>query len=73
MMMTMPSGTIISKLSRELSLASRESESERVDDADGFYRSCIIHPAGIPELGVIFPTKPGDEPVVAFPLQLTKG
>jgi hypothetical protein len=41
--------------------------------APTIYRPCIIDPVGIPELSVISPTKPGDEPVVAFLLQLTKG
>jgi hypothetical protein len=53
--------------------ASSIESKERVDDADGFYSPCIIHPAGIPELDVTFPTKPGDEPMVAFPLQLRMG
>jgi hypothetical protein len=38
----------------------------KVDIADGFYRMCL-NPADIPKLGVVFPTKPGDEPMVGFP------
>jgi hypothetical protein len=44
----------------------------KVDIADGFYRICL-NPADIPKLGVVFPTKPGDEPMVAFPLRLPMG
>ena len=44
----------------------------KVDIADGFYR-IWINPADIPKMGVVFPTRPGDEPLVAFPLRLPMG
>ncbi len=44
----------------------------KVDIADGFYRVCI-NPADISKLGVVFPTKPGAEPMVAFPMRLPMG
>jgi hypothetical protein len=44
----------------------------KVDIADGFYRICL-NPADIPKLGVVFPTKPGAEPMIAFPLRLPMG
>jgi hypothetical protein len=39
----------------------------KADMADGFYRVCI-NPADIPKLGVVFPTKPGAEAMVASSL-----
>lgn len=44
----------------------------KVDISDGFYR-LKLSPAGIPSLGVAFPTAPGEEPLVAFPLVLPMG
>ena len=44
----------------------------KVDISDGFYR-IAIKPENIPKLVVIFPTKPGEEPLVAFPLVIPMG
>jgi hypothetical protein len=44
----------------------------KVDIADGYYR-VYINPTDIPKLGVVFPTKAGEEPMVAFPLRLPMG
>lgn len=44
----------------------------KLDISDGFYRIALV-PADVPKLGVIFPTRPGVEPIVAFPLVLPMG
>ena len=44
----------------------------KVDIADGFYR-VWVNSSDIPKLGVIFPTLPNSEPLVAFPLVLPMG
>lgn len=44
----------------------------KVDISDGFYR-LKLSPSGVPSLGVVFPTGPFDEPLVAFPLVLPMG
>ena len=44
----------------------------KVDISDGFYR-INLRPADVPKLGVVFPTQPGAEPLVAFPLVLPMG
>ena len=44
----------------------------KLDISDGFYRIDIA-PDDIPKLGVVFPVKPGAEPLVAFPLVLPMG
>jgi len=44
----------------------------KIDIADGFYR-IDINPADIPKLGVVFPSPPGVEPLVALPLVLPMG
>ena len=41
----------------------------KVDPSDGFYR-INLNIDDIPKLGVVFPTKPGEEPLVALPLVL---
>ncbi len=44
----------------------------KLDISDGFYQ--IGHNIiNIPKLGVVFPTLPGDEPLIAFPLVLPMG
>jgi hypothetical protein len=44
----------------------------KVDISDGFY--CLkFSPSSVPSLGVVFPTTPGEEPLVAFPLVLPMG
>ena len=44
----------------------------KLDLKDGFYRIGLIVD-DIPKLGVIFPTLPGEEPLIAFPLVLPMG
>jgi len=44
----------------------------KVDLSDGFYR-INLNVGDIPKLGVVFPTEPGDDPLVAFPLVLPMG
>jgi hypothetical protein len=44
----------------------------KVDIADGFYR-VYVAPRDVPKLGVAFPHRPGEEPLVAFPLALPMG
>ena len=44
----------------------------KLDISDGFYRIDIA-PDDIPRLGVVFPVKPGSEPLVALPLVLPMG
>lgn len=44
----------------------------KVDLSDGFYR-INLNIDDIPKLGVVFPTEPGEEPLVAFPLVLPMG
>jgi hypothetical protein len=41
----------------------------KIDIADGFYRVWIL-PADIPRLGMMIPTKYGEEPLIGFPLAL---
>ena len=44
----------------------------KVDLSDGFYRiGLALH--DVPKLGVVFPTLPGEEPLVALPLVLPMG
>ena len=44
----------------------------KIDISDGFYR-INLNIDDIPKLGVVFPTAPGDEPLVALPLVLPMG
>jgi hypothetical protein len=44
----------------------------KIDISDGFYR-IDVNPEDIPRLGVVFPTQPGQEPLVALPLVLPMG
>lgn len=44
----------------------------KLDISDGFYRIALA-PHDIPKLGVIFPTRPGVNPIVALPLVLPMG
>ena len=44
----------------------------KVDLSDGFYR-VNLNIDDIPKLGVVFPTKPGEPQLVAFPLVLPMG
>jgi hypothetical protein len=44
----------------------------KLDISDGFYR-IGLNIDDIPKLRVIFPTLPGDEPLITFPLVLPMG
>jgi len=44
----------------------------KLDISDGFYR-IGLNIDDIPKLGVVFPTLPGDKPLIAFPLVLPMG
>ena len=44
----------------------------KIDIADGFYR-INVNPADIPKLALAFPTRPGQDPLVALPLVLPMG
>jgi hypothetical protein len=44
----------------------------KIDISDRFYR-IALNIDDIPKLGVVFPTLPGEEPLVAFPLVLPMG
>ena len=44
----------------------------KIDHSDGFYR-VDLNVGDIPKLGVVFPTEPGEEQLVAFPLVLLMG
>ena len=44
----------------------------KLDISDGFYRVNLA-PGDIPKLGVVFPSRPGNEPLVALPLVLPMG
>ena len=44
----------------------------KLDISDGFYR-IAVNVDDIPKLGVIYPTPPGAEPLIAFPLVLPMG
>ena len=44
----------------------------KLDISDGFYR-IALNVDDIPKLGVAFPTAPGDDPLIAFPLVLPMG
>jgi hypothetical protein len=44
----------------------------KLDTSDGFYR-IGLNIDDIPKLGVVFPTLPGDEPLIALPLVLPMG
>ena len=44
----------------------------KIDISDGFYR-IDVNPDDIPRLGVVFPTQPGQEPLIALPLVLPMG
>jgi len=44
----------------------------KIDISDGFYR-IDVNPDDIPRLGVVFPTLPGQDPLIALPLVLPMG
>ena len=68
-------GHALDRLLREILLADPSHgppKMMKVDIADGFYR-IQLNVDDIPTLGVMFPTKDGKEPIVAFPLVLPMG
>jgi hypothetical protein len=44
----------------------------KVDIADGFYR-IWVRSGDVAKLGVLLPTRPGEEPLIGFPLALPMG
>ena len=65
-------GHALDRLLREILLADPAHgpvQMMKVDLSDGFYR-VNLNIDDIPKLGVAFPTKPGEEQLVAFPLVL---
>lgn len=72
---SMQFGGALPRLLREILLANPALGTVRmikVDLSDGFYR-IALNPDDIPKLGVVFPTRPGEEELVAFPLVLPMG
>ena len=68
-------GHALDRLLREILLADPAHgpvQMMKVDLSDGFYR-VNLNIDDIPKLGVAFPTKPGEEQLVAFPLVLPMG
>ena len=68
-------GHALDRLLREIFLADSAHgpvQMMKVDLSDGFYR-VNLNIDDIPKLGVAFPTKPGEEQLVAFPLVLPMG
>ena len=72
---SMQFGLALDRILREILLANPEFgpvNLMKVDLSDGFYR-IGLNIGDIPKLGVVFPTEPGEEPLVAFPLVLPMG
>ena len=72
---SMQFGMALDRILREILLANPEFgpvNLMKVDLSDGFYR-IGLNVGDIPKLGVIFPTEPGEDPLVAFPLVLPMG
>ena len=72
---SMQSGHALDRILREILLADPAMGSIQLmkfDIADGFYQICI-NIDDIPKLGVVFPTPPGEEQLIAFPLVLPMG
>lgn len=69
-------GNCLDRVLREILLANPEYGPvllNKTDLSDGFYRVCL-NPADIPKLGVIYPSRPGqEEPLIALPLVLPMG
>ena len=68
-------GHALDRLLREILLADPKFgpvELMKVDMSDGFYR-VGLNIDDIPKLGVVFPTQPGEEQLVALPLVLPMG
>ena len=72
---SMQFGLALDRILREILLANPEYgpvNLMKVDLSDGFYR-ISLNIGDIPKLGVVFPTEPGEDPLVAFPLVLPMG
>ena len=72
---SMQFGHALERIIREILLANPKLgpvHMMKVDLSDGFYR-VGVNPNDIPKLGVVFPTKKGEEPLMAFPLVLPMG
>ena len=68
-------GHTLDRLLREILLADPKLGPiylSKLDISDGFYR-VNLNIDDIPKLGVVFPTKPGEQPLVALPLVLPMG
>jgi hypothetical protein len=69
-------GTCLDRVLREILLADPKYGPvylNKTDLSDGFYRE-DLNPGDIPKLGVIYPSRPGqEEPLIAFPLVLPMG
>ena len=72
---SMQFGHALDRILREILLADPKNGPVyliKIDISDGFYR-IALNIDDIPKLGVVFPTLPGEEPLVAFPLVLPMG
>ena len=66
-------GHALDRMLREILLADPSHDPVhliKIDISDGFYQ-IALNINDIPKIGVVFPTLPGEEPLVAFPLVLT--
>jgi hypothetical protein len=69
---SMQFGRALDRILREILLANPEHGPVhllKIDLSDGFYR-VDVNPDDIPKLGVVFPTRDGEEQLMAFPLVL---
>ena len=72
---SMQFGQALDRILREILLADPKHgpvKLAKFDISDGFYR-IGLNVDDIPKLGVVFPTLPGEEPLIAFPLVLPMG
>lgn len=72
---SMQFGRALDRILREILLANPEHGPVhllKIDLSDGFYR-VDVNPDDIPKLGVVFPTRDGEEQLMAFPLVLPMG
>ena len=72
---SMQFGNALDRILREILMADPTYgpiELMKVDLSDGFYR-VDLNVGDVPKLGVVFPTEPGEEQLVAFPLVLPMG
>ena len=72
---SMQFGNALDRILREILMADPRYgpvELMKIDLSDGFYR-VDLNVGDVPKLGVVFPTEPGEEQLVAFPLVLPMG